>query len=512
MQVLPLGIQTFSEIIERDNLYVDKTQHIKRLLRTGKYFFLSRPRRFGKSLLLSTIKSIYQGREDLFKGLWIENNWDWSEVHPVIHLGFSSIGYKEVGLEAAIAAELDLIATDFGIQLANKSYAKKFRELIRILAKDKKVVLLIDEYDKPLIDYLAPDEIEQAKANQQILKAFYSVIKDSDAYLEFMLITGVSKFSKVSIFSELNNLLDISLDKTFVDLVGITAAEIVNNFEAYLTKAETVLELSRSALLAKIKEWYNGYSWDGRTRLYNPWSLMSFLRTQTFDNYWFETGTPTFLIKQIRKFKQIDFENQLVDRSAFMSYDIADLQLLPLMFQTGYITILKADEFGLYQIGYPNREVKESLLRFMISSFRQGETALSTPIAIELYRAFSANDLEKVMRIVKTIFKNIPNHIFIADREYYYHSLIYLIFLLLGQHVECEINTNDGRLDAVLKTKERIYILEFKLDKSAEAALQQIKDKKYYEKYTLDKQPIYLVGINFSSETKSVENWLMEAL
>lgn len=230
---------------------------------------------------------------------------------------------------------------------------------------------------------------------------------------------------------------------------------------------------------------------------------MSFLTNQTFRNYWFETGTPTFLIKQIRQYQQVDFENKLVDSGAFLSYDIEDLQLLPLMFQTGYITILEEDEFGLFRIGYPNKEVKESLLRFMIGSFRQEEISLSTPIAIELYRAFAANDLEKVMRIVKSIFKNIPNHIFIADKEYYYHSIVYLIFLLLGQYVESEINTNDGRLDAVLKTKERIYIIEFKLDHSAEIALQQIKDKKYYEKYTTDERPIFLVGINFSSELKS---------
>ena len=512
MQVLPLGIQTFSKLREKNLLYVDKTQQIKQLLLAGDYFFLSRPRRFGKSLLLSTIKSIYQGRKDLFKGLWIENNWDWSQQHPVIHIGFSSMEYREIGLDNAIAKEMDWIASEFGVQLQSTNFKGKFKELIRLLAKKQKVVLLIDEYDKPLIDYLDPNELAQAKANQQILKNFYSVIKDSDVNLEFMLITGVSKFSKVSIFSELNNLLDISLDKAFVDLVGITSKEIDNNFVAHLDKAEEELQLSRAALLAQIKEWYNGYSWDGKTRVYNPWSLMNFLRTQNFRNYWFETGTPTFLIKQIRKFRQVDFENSLVDESSFMSYDIEDLQLLPLMFQTGYITILRPAEFGLYEIGYPNREVKESLLRFMIGSFRQDEPALSTPIAIELYRAFSANDLEKVMRIIKSIFKNIPNPIFIANREHYYHSLIYLIFFLLGQHVECEINTNDGRLDAVLKTKERIYIIEFKLDESAKVALQQIKDKKYYEKYTMEERPIYLVGINFSSELKSVEDWVMEEL
>ncbi len=514
MQVLPLGIQTFSEIIERDNLYVDKTQHIHALLGAGKYFFLSRPRRFGKSLLLSTIKSIYLGRKDLFKGLWIENKWDWEQVHPVIHLGFSSMGYREIGLEAAISRRIQEQARDLNIRLTVEGASGLFYELIQKTAKQygNKVVLLIDEYDKPLIDYLAPEEIEQAKTNQQILKAFYSVIKDSDVYLEFLLITGVSKFSKVSIFSELNNLRDISLKPAYADLVGITQQEMEQNFEPFLREAELAFQINRPELLAKIKEWYNGYSWNGETSLYNPWSLMSFMETRIFANYWFETGTPTFLIKQIRKHRLIDFENSTVDESAFLSYDIEDLQLLPLMFQTGYITILGRDEFGLYQIGYPNKEVKESLLRFMIGSFRQHETSLSTPIAIDLYKAFAANDMEKVVRIVKSIFKNIPNHIFIADKEYYYHSIIYLIFLLLGQYVECEINTNDGRLDAVLKTKERIYIIEFKLDQDAATALQQIKDKKYYEKYTIDKRPIYLVGINFSSTTKSVDDWLMEII
>jgi len=514
MQVLPVGIQSFSKLREKNLLYVDKSQHVYNLLTAGDYFFLSRPRRFGKSLLLSTIKAIYKGQKELFDGLWIQDHWNWGQVYPVIHIGFSSIGYKEIGLEAAIKRRLKEIANDLNIQLESKGNSGLFLELIKksVRSHGNKAILLIDEYDKPLIDYLAPGEIEQAKENQKLLKTFYSIIKDSDDYLEFCLITGVSKFSKVSIFSELNNLRDISLDNNFTELIGITQREIEDNFQPYLQKAGRQLQLTRTELLAQIKVWYNGYSWDAETKLYNPWSLMSFFNTQTFRNYWFETGTPTFLINQIRKHRYIDFEDQYVDESAFLSYDIDNLQLLPLMFQTGYITILSRDEFGLYKIGYPNKEVKESLLRFMISSFRQDETSLSTPIAIDLYRAFAAHDLERVMKIVKSIFKNIPNHIFIVDREYYYHSIIYLIFLLLGQYVESEINTNDGRLDAVLKTKDYIYIIEFKLDRSAAVALQQIKDKKYYEKYTSDQRSIYLVGINFSSETKSVENWTMESL
>ncbi|MEM8523204.1 MAG: ATP-binding protein [Bacteroidota bacterium] len=512
LQILPIGIQTFSEIIERDYLYVDKTQHIHRLITAGKYFFLSRPRRFGKSLLLSTIKSIYQGRKELFKGLWIEDQWNWEKAHPVVHIGFSSLGYSEIGLETAISRGLLEQAKHLGLSLESKTPSTLFYELIRKAVEKygNRVVLLIDEYDKPLIDYLAPEEIPQAKEHQKILKTFYSVIKDSDAYLEFLLITGVSKFSKISIFSELNNLRDISLDRKFVDMLGITEGEMKHFFAPHLTHSTQVFQLDYEALLLKIKEWYNGYSWDGRTRVYNPWSLMSFFTAESFENFWFATGTPTFLIKQIRKNRIIDFENQTVDSSTFLTYDIERLELLPLMFQTGYLTVLRVDEFGLFEIGYPNKEVKESLLRFLIGSFREDETPLSTPLAINLYKAFAANDLEQVMRIVKSIFKNIPSHIFIADKEYYYHSILYLIFLLLGHYIECEINTNNGRLDAVLKTKERIYVIEFKLDKSAEAALAQIKERKYDEKYHTDGREVVLLGINFSSEEKSVEGWKME--
>lgn len=261
MQVLLLGIQSFNELRERDNLYVDKTQAINKLLRSGKYFFLSRPRRFGKSLLLSTIKAIYQGRKDLFDGLWIMDHWNWEKVHPVVHIGFSSIGYKEIGLEKAICRRLHYQAKALKIQLKEEGSSALFFELLeKASVKYGKVVLLIDEYDKPLIDYLDETEIAQAKAHQKILKTFYSIIKDSDDYLEFLLITGVSKFSKVSIFSELNNLTDLSLDERFLDLVGMTQQEVETNFEPHIAQAMVKHQLTRSELLEKIKTWYNGYS------------------------------------------------------------------------------------------------------------------------------------------------------------------------------------------------------------------------------------------------------------
>jgi len=505
MQVLPLGIQTFSEIIERDNLYVDKTQHIHGLLRAGKYFFLSRPRRFGKSLLLSTIKSIYQGRKDLFKGLWIENNWKWEQVHPVIHIGFSSIGYKTMGLETALNKILDQEADKFGLELINKDYDQKFKELIEKLSKKNAVVLLIDEYDKPIIDYL--DDIPQAKAHQKILKSFYSIIKDTGTHIQFLMITGVSKFSKVSIFSELNNLTDLTIHPKFTTLVGYTQEELEHYFEEGFQELTGALAPTKAKLLAKIKEWYNGYSWDGENFVYNPFSILSFFGAGKFRNFWFTTGTPTFLIKLLKKRQLIDLTQIEVDQGAFESYDIENLDTFPLLFQTGYLTIKSEEEFGIFTLDYPNKEVKESMLRHLIGTFRDDSPARTTPIVIKLRKAFLENDYKKIITIINSLFKSIPSHIFIKEKEAYYHSVVFLVFQYLGQFIDAEVNTSDGRIDAVVQTDTHVYIVEFKLDESADIAIQQIQEKGYGEKYqALEKQVVGL-GINFSSTTKSVADW-----
>lgn len=363
---LPIGIQSFSELRTRNMLYVDKTPQIHRLISTGKYYFLSRPRRFGKSLTLSTLRAIYEGKRELFQGLWIENQWDWEKVHPVIHLSFSSIGYRTLGLEAAIAAELHIISKTFGVELQEQAIDRQFDELIRKLAqRDGKVVVLIDEYDKPLIDYL--DDIPLAKANQQVMKTFYSVIKDSDPYLQFLLITGVSKFSKVSIFSDLNHLFDLTFAREAVALTGYTQTELEHYFTPYMQEMEDNLGLDHTALLEKMREWYNGYSWDGRTRVYNPFSILNFFRAGDFRNFWFETGTPTFLLKLLREQNLYKLDNLTVHERTFSSYDIEYLQALPILFQTGYLTIKAKQAFGLYTLDYPNSEVRESLLDYIIS-------------------------------------------------------------------------------------------------------------------------------------------------
>lgn len=511
LQRLPVGIQTFAKLRQGNYLYVDKTEAIHNLISNkAGYYFLSRPRRFGKSLLLSTIKEIYQGNRALFAGLWIENQRDWHQVNPVIHLSFASIGYRELGLEEAIRIRLRLIAENYGfVCQETTSIARQFADLLeKIAAQHGKVVLLIDEYDKPLIDYL--DDIPQAKANQQIMKTFYSVLKDSDPYLEFLLITGVSKFSRVSIFSDLNNLFDLSMDRSAATLLGYTQAELEHYFTAYMPETEQYLNLSRSELLEKIRLWYNGYTWDLRNKVYNPYSILSFFQAQAFRNFWFESGTPTFVPKLMRRDKVYRLNNVRVDALSLGNYDLERLEIMPVLFQTGYLTLKNQDKRGMYQLDYPNHEVRSALNLFLMAEWAHIEPARTTPMVIQLLDAFEANDIPAVIDIIKTVFKKIPYQIFLQEREAYYHSLIYLTFFYLGQYAEAEVNDSNGRVDCVVKTPTHIYILEFKLDKTAKAALEQIKARDYAGAFRTDPRPKVLLGINFSSEAKSVDDWVME--
>jgi len=504
-QKLPIGIQSFKEIRENDFLYVDKTESIFRLVTEGKYYFLSRPRRFGKSLTLSTIKELFQGQKELFDGLWIQDHWDWTKQHPVIHISFSSIGYKELGLEKAIELELKKIAKKTNIKLQENGISQLFEELIEKLAQNNKVVLIIDEYDKPIIDYL--DDLQQAKEHQKILKSFYSIIKDADPYIRFLLITGVSKFSKVSIFSELNNLSDLTIHPKFSTLVGYTQAELEHYFEGRLEELVGVLAPTRAALLSLIKEWYNGYSWDGKNFVYNPFSILSFFGAGAFHNFWFSTGTPTFLVRLLKERNFYDLEKQEVGAAAFDSFDIENLETYSLLFQTGYLTIKAVETFGIYHLDYPNREVKDSMLQYLVAGFSNSSYARTTPIVINLRKAFIENDHEQIITIINGLFKSIPSHIFIKDKEAYYHSVVFLVFQYLGQFIDAEINTSNGRIDAVVQTDTHVYVVEFKLDESAALSIKKIQQKAYAAKYQLTGKKVLGLGINFSSASKSVDDW-----
>lgn len=514
MKNLPLSIQTFSDLIEQDYLYVDKTKEIYNLFaRGGKYYFLSRPRRFGKSLLISTLAEIFSGNKELFKALWIYDKLEWIQ-YPVIHLDLSKISFKtpEI-LEKALETQVEKIATDFNIQLDHDLFFKeKFGQLLEKMSREQKVVILIDEYDKPIIEFIETDEKEIALANRKILKNFYSVLKGADEHTRFVFITGVSKFSRMSLFSDLNNLNDITIDDNFSTLLGITQNELLTYFTDRIDHLSKKMKIAGKDFLSHIKQWYNGYSWDGCHFLYNPFSIINFFSKNRFGNYWFATGTPTFLIHHIKnREKDITaLEKEEVDESIFESYDIENLEVVSMLFQTGYLTIKEIKLVGIksqYILSYPNEEVKESFLKHFLADYTGEETGVVGSRILDLVKTITTNDLENFFTIIKSIFASIPSPIFIRDREAYYHTIIYLVLKLLGANIRVEVHTNKGRSDAVIETANYIYILEFNMGTPAEA-LAQIEEKKYHEKYLSAGKSIRLIGVGFAEKERNISGYI----
>ncbi len=510
MKKLPVGIQSFSELRRGGYLYVDKTRRIHNLVTEGKYYFLSRPRRFGKSLLVSTMKELFSGSRDLFEGLWIEDQWDWEKTNPVLHIPFSSLGYKELGLERALHRHLDKVIKARGFAIEEESLSQKFEELILALSQDGRVVLLIDEYDKPIIDYLG-DEIEKAKENQQVLKNFYSIIKDSDEHLRLVFITGVSKFSRVSIFSDLNNLRDITMSRAFVTMLGYTQEELEQYFDRQLEVLSQMEGESRESLLQKIKTWYNGYSWDGRQFVYNPFSILLLYSEMQFGNYWFATATPTFLIDLIKEKEYYDFDGKEVGGSFFESFQIGkDMPVGALLFQTGYLTIKKYDpKTRLYTLGYPNQEVKESMLEHLLGAFARWEPGMGSKPVQDARRALQTEDFALLKQVLNRLLYNIPYPLHV-DEERLYHLLVHIFFDYIGVEVHSEVNTARGRADALVELEDKVYCFEFKLNKSAADALEQIKQRGYLDKYRHSGKKLIAVGVNFSTERREVDELVVE--
>jgi hypothetical protein len=498
----PIGIQDFSEVRTGNYLYVDKTPFIEKLFFHGKYYFLSRPRRFGKSLFVSTLEYLFQAKKELFEGLYLHDKWDWTKTNPVIKISFSNIGHKEKGLSRAIDEQLDKIAESYGVTFRENVISGKFRELIEKLSENHgKVVVLIDEYDKPIIDYLGTNT-EKAIENREILKAFYSILKDADPFLKLVFITGVSKFSRVSIFSDLNNLIDITTDSDFSAICGISQEELETNFTEELQKFDP----------EQIKKWYNGYSWDEGISVYNPFSLLNFFMKGKFKNYWFETGTPTFLINLSKKQHLYDFENIKVEAMGLDAYDIENLRLIPLMFQTGYLTIKEPEDMGIYTLSYPNEEVRQSYLNMLANNYIQDPILSGRVWASNLFKALEMGEIDKLQSLFNTVFKSIPYEIWQKENEHFYHAIIHLTFRLLGIYLESQVQTSDGRMDALVQTNKYIYAFEFKLDGSATEALQQIKDKGYLQPYQNQHKECIGIGLNFSTATKQVQELLWEKI
>ena len=502
---LPIGMQTFREIREERCYYVDKTAYIRQLLDDGKHYFLSRPRRFGKSLFLDTCKELLEGNEPLFEGLAIHDDWDWSVRHPVLRLSFGRGDFKEPGyLHTNLMAQLDAVERETGAGSGYGSAPERFGQLLELLHRGagRRVGVLVDEYDKPILD--AIDEPDVARANRDYLRGLYATIKDSDAHVRFTFLTGVSRFSKVSLFSGLNNLTDLTLDPDCSAICGYTDADLDTVFAPELDG------LDRDA----IRDWYNGYSWRGAEKVYNPFDILLLFRNREFDAYWFETGTPTFLVETLlrRGVSPLTLDGMTGSASLLGTFDVDRIEPAALLFQTGYLTIHATESRGgrtRYRLGYPNREVFHSLNESLLEHLtRDPQRERNGDRLADLLAAGDVAGLEDLFR---AFFAGIPyewhTNNDVARFEGYYASVFYAYFAsVLGPAVTVEDSGSRGRADMTVRTGRRVYLFEFKVVEQAGpgAAMAQLQTKGYADKYRALGEPIHLVAVEFSSASRSV--------
>jgi len=507
LQQLPLGISDFDKIIDGRLVYVDKTQLIYHLVTSGQYYFLSRPRRFGKSLLVSTLEQLFLGNKKLFKNLWIEkSDWAW-QAHPVIRLDFSTIGHRTIAeLILNTNVRLDIIARELELDVEQyPSIDSKFEAIIRLAAQKNSVVVLVDEYDKPILDHITKPE--EAKAQREVLKSLYNVIKGSDKYLRFVLLTGVSKFAKTSVFSGINNLTDISLDTRYATMLGYTHEEVQIYFHAYLDRLAEKQKNSYEESIQRLTHYYDGYQFaENAVRVFNPYSVLLCCDRVVFANYWFETGTPTFLIDLL---KSENYDLSSIDRPVLSedelgSLDIDDMPLATLLFQTGYLTIKSyAADVHSYTLDFPNDEVTTAFSFLMTKAFAKLTNKQTREYAKTIAQALREHDLEKFRLELQDLVDTSP-YVLQPKQELHLQMTLYTIGRLIGLQTQSEVMTSTGRADLIMTLSDIIYIIELKINKSAHEALQQILDKKYYAAYLGGKQQIVLVGINFDATTKMV--------
>jgi Predicted AAA-ATPase/PD-(D/E)XK nuclease superfamily len=519
-------IHYFPTIISSGSIYVDKTKFIEQLLlNTAKpSFFLSRPRRFGKSMLLSTLEHVFLGEKELFKGLYIYDKIEWDR-HPVIRISMDKIRFSTLGLETALEKAIEKASESYDIHLTQKDSGLAFEELIEKLHEkyEKKVVVLIDEYDKPIIHYLEKDGTKQAEANRDTLKAFYGILKDNGEHLRFTFITGVSKFSKVSIFSDLNYITDLTLDTRFATICGFTDAEIRQYCDTGLEDLALKEGKSVEEIMAKIKYWYDGFSWNAVDFVYNPYSTMLLMENQAFKHYWFSSGTPTFLVKLINTDYKYNFDNVTVSEDDYDWHDLTNLDYTSIMLQTGYLTFKEDLGDGYFKANYPNKEVEKAFSKMLLEGYTNRFPSQITKTVYDIEQCLIKHDLEGMIKIVEEMFKSLPPQFFSKEyettdkqgniikvskavNESFYHAIIYLIFNILGVRMDAEAAAGEGRIDAVVETKTHIYIFEFKKDRKAQAAIDQIIKNNYPQKYALSKKEIYLVGISFTLQKRGISD------
>lgn len=515
---LPLGIQGFQKLREENFLYVDKTEYIFRLVHDNVPFFLSRPRRFGKSLLLNTLKAYWEGKKDLFSGLAIEKleegNADAWKAHPIFYFDFNGVNYQEKGsLERALEFQLQRWEEEFESVNDHNTPGERFQKLL-ITAREKtglRCVILVDEYDKPLLDVVEKPELQEH--NKEVFKGFFSTLKSYDEYIQFIFITGVSKFHKVSIFSDLNQLTDISLSKQYAGLCGITDTELKQYFEKEIADLAGEQELLREECLTELKKTYDGYRFhpDG-VRVYNPYSLLNAFFDREFGSYWFATGTPTFLIKKLREnsFDIRKFTDYTIyaSESVLKDYTGDMLEPIPLLYQTGYLTIADYEkQRKRYTLCFPNEEVKYGFLESLLPSYVPKAVAGTGLDIFTLDDYIENGKVDQVRDVLTALFANIAYTQEADPFEHYFQAVIYIVFTLLGKYTVCEMHTYSGRIDCRVQTNDYIYLFEFKRDDSADAALAQIDSKDYALPFIADSRKLYKIGVSFDSSTRKLVGW-----
>ncbi|MBQ8158697.1 MAG: ATP-binding protein [Prevotella sp.] len=511
MTKFPIGIQNFEKLREDGFVYIDKTKQIYHLVGQGGYYFLSRPRRFGKSLLISTLEAYFEGKRELFKDLAIEQlETEWQQ-YPILHLDLNAEDYSSKdALQNILNRFLSEWEKIYGSDEAENTVSGRFAGVIRRAYEKtgKKVVILVDEYDKPMVMNFDNDELQDRFRNT--LKAFYGVMKSCDRYIRFALLTGVTKFSKVSVFSDLNNLRDISMLKDYEDICGLTEQEIREHMNEGVEALAEACSLSVDDCYAKLKKKYDGYHFCyGGVGIYNPFSVINTLQNRAFGNYWFSTGTPTQLVVLLKNcnFNLNDLTTGEISTQMLGSIETMRENPVPLIFQSGYLTIKDYDEeFDLYKLGFPNVEVESSFMGFLMPLYSNSGTNSTQFGAYQFVREIRNGQPEAFMKRLSAMMADTDYRI-VGDSELYFQNFCYVFFRLLGFYVEVERATSDGRMDMIIKTKDYIYIMEFKLNKTADEALKQIEEKGYALSFSADKRTIYKIGINFNLDKRCIDEW-----
>ncbi len=516
LKLYPIGIQTFERIRKEDKLYIDKTEYIYRMSHTsGTYFFLGRPRRFGKSLLVSTMQSYFEGKKELFKGLAIEKlEQEWTE-YPVLRFDMSGGKHMEKEqLEEYLGYRLQEEEKKWGISMPSKGVNNRLIDLINTAydKSGKQVVVLIDEYDAPMLDVV--HEKEQLDVLRNTMRNFYSPLKYSEAKLRFVFLTGITKFSQLSIFSELNNITNISMDDEYAGICGITKEELLGNMSEDIEMLSKAFGLSVDMTIAKLKEHYDGYHFSKSSPdVFNPYSLLNCFAKRELGNYWFSSGTPTYLINMMCKFDTLpaDIGRVEADESEFDAPTENMTTIMPLLYQSGYITIKDYNrDYNYYTLDLPNKEVKVGLTKALIPSYVTQNTLATTTTARRIAQALDKQDMDGALHLLQDFLGTVP-YCNVTNYEGHYQQMLFIIFTLLTAYlVDVEVHTPKGRVDIVLLTKTDLYIIELKLNKNAQAAMQQINLKNYRQRFALSGLPITKVGINFDSTKGNIEDWVID--